>query len=684
MNWLSSFVRDGGIAKEVNLPTYEMGAFQPSSVNHGDHGSQRRLSEIGIFFGLIVFAPLIEGGTTHLPVMIIRLLLVAGLILWMFRSFRSEAMTVHRVSILPLAAMFVGISVLETFRSSYVGASIQGVVGLFMCAVFMFLLLHQPYTRSSLRILVLGIVVMGSLEALLGIVQYGWMGETRAKGTFFNPNFFAMYEAVTVVLTLSLLSSMKWADHGWREKCLLGVALSVSMSAFVMAQSRGAFFAFLVALLFLGLCRSWKLAVVLPLVVGLGVIAVPNPIKERALAVSDQDPYAYTRLEIWKSSLDRIADHPFGTGLGTYKYLSFKYRFPIEGEIVRYEKRAESAHNEYLQMAVELGVGGLALFLVGIGVWGWDVKGALQGGLSSWERGAVVGLSGGALAILVHAAVDSVFHEPALVLLLILCGSLVLVLKRLNGPNRTPTWNLPFPYHPTRLALVVVLGVASVFLTIQPAAAWFAYQQGNTASQSGQRERAWEWYRRATFIDPVTTAYRDAVARMNVTQFYASGDPQWLLQAVEEIEICQELNPLDGRIPSRLGMLYLLLAEKSFSNEQRGELIARAVKSYEGAIKADPFSPFNYLELGKIMWGQGQYEEAEVLLKKAVTHEPNFLPARVLLAKLAAQVGKSDISLSQYAVIESIQERYKGRTLSPLESQYLDVSSNLHDQALNE
>ena len=672
--------------KEANLPPFDLGTFQPSCVlNHGNHASQRRLSEIGIFFGLMVFAPLIEGGTTHLPVMIIRLLLVAGLILWMFRSFRSEAMTFHRVSILPLAAIFVGISGLETFRSSYVGASIQGIVGLFLCAVFMFLLLHQPYTHSSLRILVMGIVAMGSFEALLGIIQYGWMGETRAKGTFFNPNFFAIYEAVTVILTLSLLSSMKWADHGWREKCLLGVALSLSMPAFVMAQSRGAFFAFLVALLFLGFCRSWKLAVVLPLVVGLGVIALPNPIKERALAVSDQDPYAYTRFEIWKSSLDRIADHPFGTGLGTYKYLSFKYRFPIEGEIVRYEKRAESAHNEYLQMGLELGVGGLALFLVGIGVWGWEVKGALQGeGLSSWERGAVVGLSGGALAILVHAAVDSVFHEPALVLLLILCGSLVLVLKRLNSPNRPPTWNIPFPYHPARLALVVLLGASSIFLTIQPAAAWFAYQQGNTASQSGQRERAWEWYRRATFIDPGTTAYRDAVARMNVMQFYASGDAQWLLQAVEEIEVCQELNPLDGRIPSRLGMLYLLLAERTLSNEQRGELIARAVKAYEGAIKADPFSPFNYLELGKIMWRQGQYEGAQVLLKKAVSHEPNFLPARVLLAMLAAQVGKNDIALSQYRAIESIQERYKGRTLSPLESRYLDINSNFHDQALNE
>ena len=130
-------------------------------------------------------------------------------------------------------------------------------------------------------------------------------------------------------------------------------------------------------------------------------------------------------------------------------------------------------------------------------------------------------------------------------------------------------------------------------------------------SQSGQTDRGWEWYRRATLIDPGTTAYRDAVARMNVAQFYASGDPQWLIQAVEEMTICQELNPLDGRVPSRLGMLYLLLAERATSNEQRDDLVIHAAESYEGAIKVDPFSPFNYLELGKIRWRQGQSEEAQ-------------------------------------------------------------------------
>ena len=226
--------------KEVNLSTFDTGVLQPfCALKEQDHASQRGLSEVGILFALMVFSPLIEGGTTHLPVLIIRLLLVAGLALWVFRSFQSGTITLYRIPMMPLAAMFVGISGLGIFRSSYVGASIQGVIGLLMYALLMFLLLHQLYTRSSSRIIVLGIVVMGSLEGLLGIVQYGWMGEARAKGTFFNPNFFAMYEAVTVVLALSLLSSMKWADHGWQEKCLLGAALSVSMPAFVMAQSRG-------------------------------------------------------------------------------------------------------------------------------------------------------------------------------------------------------------------------------------------------------------------------------------------------------------------------------------------------------------------------------------------------------------------------------------------------------------
>jgi O-antigen ligase len=528
------------------------------------------------------------------------------------------------------------------------------------------------------------LVGMGLCEGILGIVQYVWLGEARAKGTFFNPNFFATYEVVTLALTFGLLSYQKLNDLNWTNKAFLWCTSAIAFLAFVMAQSRGAVFAFLVVALFLGIYRFGKIALVFMLVLVLAGLVLPNPIKQRVLDVSAHDPYAYTRFEIWENSLHRVADRPWGIGLGMYKYLSFQYRFPIENSIVQYGKRAESAHNEYLQIAVELGVGGLALFLLGIGVWGWGAKDVLKGSLSSWEKGAVAGLSGGVLAILVHAAVDSVFHEPALVLILILCGSLVLVMKRLDSPNPVPVWSIPFPHHPARVAIVWLMAAVSTFLIIQPAAAWFAYEQGNVASQSGRTDRAREWYRRAILIDPGTTAYHDASARMNVAQFYASGDPQWLIQAVEDMAICQELNSLDGRVPSRLGMLYLLLAERATSNEQRDDLVAHAAESYEGAIKVDPFSPFNYLELGKIRWQQGQSEEAQALLTKAITYEPNFLPARVFLAKIAAQIGKSDIAQSQYAAIESVQGRYKGRAVSSLEYRYIDVNLDTHGQRMTE
>ena len=37
-----------------------------------------------------------------------------------------------------------------------------------------------------------------------------------------------------------------------------------------------------------------------------------------------------------------------------YQHSSFQFRFPSENAIVRYVKRAQSAHKEYLQIEVEL------------------------------------------------------------------------------------------------------------------------------------------------------------------------------------------------------------------------------------------------------------------------------------------------------------------------------------------
>ena len=364
-----------------------------------------------------------------------------------------------------------------------------------------------------------------------------------------------------------------------------------------------------------------------------------------------------------------------------YKYASFLYRFPIDSNIVRYGKRAESAHNEYLQMTVELGLGGLLIFLAGIGVWGWVAKEVLAFQLEGWERGLASGLIGAVLGILAHGTVDSVFHEPALVILLIVSGALVLVFESIKTPDIS--WRrVQFACNPARLTLVLFCGVVLATLIIQPAAGWYAHGQGQSEAQAGRPESALDWFRRASMIDPGTTGYHDAVARTSVQVFHQSGDPQSLVQAVEEESQAIELNPLDGRFPYRLGTIYGVLAEQKVSNDQREFLLNQAVQAYEQAIRADPYSPLSYLALANIRLLQGRTDEAKSWLRRAIATESNFLPARILLAELSIKNGEPEFAKSEFDAIVAIKRKYDGWVLSDLERQFLAVDLNPLTRAL--
>src|SRR5262249_42651993 len=69
------------------------------------------------------------------------------------------------------------------------------------------------------------------------------------------------------------------------------------------------------------------------------------------------DPYNYARTEIWKSALHVIAQNPLlGTGFGQFFHISKRFTLPVDGTVARYLKRAQMAHNEYLQHVAELGI----------------------------------------------------------------------------------------------------------------------------------------------------------------------------------------------------------------------------------------------------------------------------------------------------------------------------------------
>jgi O-antigen ligase len=630
---------------------------------------------------LIIFSPLIEGGTTQLPVLIMRLILLGTLIVWVTYWMKLEAIVLIRSRLIPVLVLFLGWAGLSLWWAPYKNPSVQWFISLLMYAVLFGVVLQGVKAKRQVWQVAIVIMGMGLCEGVFGIVQYFWLGEARAKGTFFNPNFFATYEVVGLSIALALLSSVPRSEmKRWQSVFLWSIA-AVTFCAFMVAQSRGALLALVTAAIFIGCYRFGKVALLI-LVVSLAAgTVIPNPLKQRMVDVATQDPYAFSRIDIWKNSMERLADRPLGVGLGMYKYSSFQYRFPIESNIVRYGKRAESAHNEYLQMAVELGVGGLAIFLLGIGLWGREVTVTLRSKLEPWERGLVTGLTGAVLGILAHGAVDSVFHEPALVILLIVCGGLVVVIQPIKMPDISRR-SLPFSYHPVRLFFILVCGVALAILTIQPVAGWYAHERGQAEAQSGKRDLALDWFRLASRIDPGTTGYHDAIARTLVQFFHQSGDPQWLVKAVEEEGQAIALNPLDGRFPYRLGTIYGVLAEQHPSKDQRDLLLNQAVQAYKQAIHADPYSPLSYMALANIRLPQGRVEEAKLWLQRAVGTEPNYLPARAVLAELSLKAGEHEAAQLEFAAIVAVQRKYEREVLSDIERQFITVDLSPLGRAL--
>lgn len=624
--------------------------------------------------GILGFAPLIEGGTTHLPVFFMRVSLFLFCLMWTIRQKEKDSTTLLYWN--KLSSLFVGLFVLSLITvtwAPYKEGAIQWIVTLAMYIAFCQLAYQGVKSLRDVRVLVTTILGMGTFQAALGMIQCLGQGNYRAHGTFFNPNFFATYQVGIIALVVALLCYSGTNDLTKREKvvlCLIGV---LSLTAFVLARSRGALFALICVVAFIGILRFGKIALPCLLACVLLVMVVPNPIRERGIEVAAHDPFAYTRIDIWKNAIERVVGHPWGAGIGMYKYVSFQSRFPVEGEIVRFGKRAESAHNEYLQIAVELGIGGLLIFVAGTIVWMKEAWRIFLGEETSLQRGTVLGLIGIVLGIVIHALIDSIFHEPALVLLLIVAGSLVLAVGRIRSETDQMPSEIPIHYHRGRkLVMGIVLSIL-LLLTVQPAIAWFAFERGNEQIGIHRVDQALGWYRAATTVQPWNAAYHNAIASSDVALFHASGKQELILDAVDEMKLCMSLNPLDGRYPYRLGTLYQLLGEQSSNPQDQSEWLRHATASYQMAVTKDPYAPVNYVAVGRLQLRQGSLQEARESFAKAIEYEPNYLPARALAIEVALQLGDADAANHDYLELLEIMERFRGRAMSVVERQFLDV-----------
>jgi tetratricopeptide (TPR) repeat protein len=328
------------------------------------------------------------------------------------------------------------------------------------------LVIHLVRTRAQLERLVGTLLALGGALAFLGLLDYlardAWLlrwrsapATGRLSATFANPDHFGAWLSMLILLGIGYLLARPGRTSGRVSlRGLLGsparredavrrylpfIAVLVMAVALIFTLSRGALMSALVAgLVLLGLLRALHrirrtLALVGTLLIvtfGYGAWIGFEPL----LARVQHGDYAGRWVQTL-SSLPMLKTFPlFGVGLGTYQDIYLRYQpAALDPGHVYYTY----AHNDLLQLCLELGlVGGVLLLMLGWRV-GRDLVGAhllgrapcpVGGGEAEGARrndpfsvGLAVGALGAVIGLLAHSLLDFSARIPANGLLAATC-----------------------------------------------------------------------------------------------------------------------------------------------------------------------------------------------------------------------------------------------------------------------
>jgi putative inorganic carbon (HCO3(-)) transporter len=383
---------------------------------------------------------LVLAGLPFFPTTLLGLLLIGTIAVAVGKGLLAQKKVLVSTGVdIPTIAFFVLVLLAALFSVARSGSlSVLPLYGLYFIAFYLASVLPRPRDISWL---LGGLLLAGALSALLGLWQYksgiqtslSWIDikqaediRTRIFGPFDNPNIFAEY--LTFILPAGLVLLV--TERRWLGRVIWGTVLALAAAALVLTFSRGGWLAAVAAVLVLGLLWEPRLLVAVAALTVLMPTVASDQVMQRASSIGSLEDSSNTfRLSIWVAALSMIRSYWFtGIGLGTAAFNQVYPQFMIAGT------PAIHTHNLYLQLALELGMPGLLVFL-------WLLVAVLARSLralprlSYRNRGVLTALMAGLAGFLLHGAVDNVWYSPKLALLFwVMLGLTVSLGKEVYSP----------------------------------------------------------------------------------------------------------------------------------------------------------------------------------------------------------------------------------------------------------
>lgn len=282
-----------------------------------------------------------------------------------------------------------------------------------------FVIINSVNSKKTLINLLICFVLSGFLVCLYGLMQYvfgwdtaqAWMDEEmfsdikmRIYSTLGNPNVLGEY----ILLVLPVSIGLMWTRKDAVSKIVYAGISAIMFAALILTFSRGCWVGLLIAAAVFVTFAAGKLW-------GLGLVALPvlpmvlpESILNRFLSIGNmEDSSTSYRVYIWMGTLAMMKDFwVSGIGMGQEAFTQV-YPFYSYNGIV-----APHSHNLFLQILVESGIAGIAVFLlIAFFFFRRMMTGYQYGGKGSELSTIITAVSAGVCGFLVQGMFDNCFYN---------------------------------------------------------------------------------------------------------------------------------------------------------------------------------------------------------------------------------------------------------------------------------
>ncbi len=364
-------------------------------------------------------------------------------LIWLARWRVTGALTRRAPFDLPILLLLVWLPV--SFSVTVDAAlSLPKVYGVVLCVAFFYAIAHAIRTRRDLAWAMMWLVIVCAAIALAGLVGTDWAQGKIVSASFIYDHLPRFVQNIprsiaggfarngvggTLAFVVPLLAALAVGQYSvfriqysecensnapntehWKLNTVLTLgALLLAVVTLALTQSRGGILGTVAGLLVVAVWRERKFV----WVIGAGALALialialgyGGALLDFVLRMDARSATLASRLEVWQRGLMMVRDFPYtGIGIGTYNaiaHLMYPFFIAAPDELVPH------AHNQFLQVAVDLGIPGLIAYVGLLVAFGVSAVRAYRANRDASTRALIVGLVAGMFAHHIFGLTDA-------------------------------------------------------------------------------------------------------------------------------------------------------------------------------------------------------------------------------------------------------------------------------------